>query len=58
MAGVSTRHFYRIVAKDRIRTIQIGRKVFILASDFAYWARNKKPTGIDSGSFATGNNVK
>ena len=37
MAGISTRHFRRIIEEERIRVVQIGRKHFILSSDFAYW---------------------
>ena len=37
MAGISTRHFRRIIAEERIRVVQIGRKHFILGSDFAHW---------------------
>ena len=37
MAGISTRHFRRIIAEERIRVVQIGRKNFILGSDFAHW---------------------
>ncbi len=43
MAGFSTRHFRRIIEEERIRVIQIGRKFFILASDFSHWEMSKKP---------------
>lgn len=42
IAGVTPRHFRRIVEEDGIRIIQIGRKSFILGSDFSDWARSKK----------------
>jgi hypothetical protein len=42
MAGFSARHFRRIVEQDGIPTIQIGRKSFILNSDFTDWVRAKK----------------
>ena len=37
MAGISTRHFHRIIEEERIRVVQIGRKHFILSSDFSHW---------------------
>ena len=51
MAGFSARHFRRIVEEDRIPTIQIGRKSFILNSDFTDWVRAKKLKGIQEDSF-------
>jgi excisionase family DNA binding protein len=41
LVGVTTRHFRRIVEEDGIRTIQIGRKCFILGTDFSDWARSR-----------------
>jgi excisionase family DNA binding protein len=40
-AGFSIRHFRRIVDEDKIPTIRIGRKFFILASDFEQWKSTK-----------------
>jgi hypothetical protein len=37
MAGFSVRHFRRIIEEERIRIVQIGRKFFILGSDFERW---------------------
>ena len=37
MAGFSVRHFRRIIEEERIRIVQIGRKYFILGSDFERW---------------------
>jgi excisionase family DNA binding protein len=42
MAGISRRHFFRIVRQDKIRTVQIGRKFFVSTTDFLAWARDKK----------------
>jgi excisionase family DNA binding protein len=42
MAGISRRHFFRIVRQDQIRTVQIGRKFFVPTNDFLAWARDKK----------------
>jgi excisionase family DNA binding protein len=41
MAGFSQRHFRRLISEDRIRVIQIGRKMFILSSDLSEWAKNR-----------------
>ena len=37
LAGFSVRHFRRIIEEERIRIVQIGRKFFILGSDFERW---------------------
>jgi hypothetical protein len=37
IAGFSARHFRRIIVEERFRVIQIGRKFFILASEFERW---------------------
>jgi len=44
LAGFSVRHFRRIIEDERMKIIQIGRKFFILGSDFERWlaARNLK----------------
>ena len=42
LAGFSIRHFRRIIEEDRIPIMQIGRKFFILASDFQQWRSNKQ----------------
>ena len=42
MAGFSLRHFRRIIEEERIRIVQIGRKFFIMGSDFERWQANKK----------------
>ena len=42
MAGFSVRHFRRIIEEERIRIVQIGRKFFIMGSDFERWQANKK----------------
>ena len=41
LAGFSVRHFRRIIEEERIRIVQIGRKFFILGSDFERWQANK-----------------
>lgn len=41
IAGFSIRHFRRIVEEDSIPTMRIGRKFFILASDFHDWQDRK-----------------
>ncbi len=42
LAGFSVRHFRRIIEDERIRIVQIGRKFFILGSDFARWQSTKR----------------
>jgi excisionase family DNA binding protein len=42
LAGFSVRHFRRIIEDERIRIVQIGRKFFILGSDFERWQASKK----------------
>ncbi len=42
LAGFSTRHFRRIVEEDKIPTMRIGRKFFILGSDFHHWKETKE----------------
>jgi hypothetical protein len=42
MAGFSVRHFRRIIEEERIRIVQIGRKFFIMGSDFERWQATKK----------------
>ena len=42
MAGFSVRHFRRIIEEERIRIVQIGRKFFIMGSDFERWQSGKK----------------
>ena len=42
LAGFSIRHFRRIIEEDRIRIIQIGRKFFILGTDFERWQATSK----------------
>jgi hypothetical protein len=44
LAGFSVRHFRRIVDEDEIPTMRIGRKAFILASDFQQWQSTKGVT--------------
>ena len=42
MAGFSVRHFRRIIEEERIRIVQIGRKFFIMGTDFERWQASKK----------------
>jgi len=37
MAGFSIRHFRRIIEKDDIPIMQIGRKFFIVTANFEEW---------------------
>ena len=37
LAGFSIRHFRRIIEENNIPTMRIGRKFFILGSDFQHW---------------------
>jgi len=37
LAGFSVRHFRRIIEDERMRIVQIGRKFFILGTDFERW---------------------
>lgn len=42
LAGFSVRHFRRIIEDERIRIVQIGRKFFIMGTDFERWQASKK----------------
>ena len=42
LAGFSVRHFRRIIEDERIRIVQIGRKFFILGTDFERWQAAKR----------------
>ena len=42
-AGFSLRHFRRVIEEDGLRVVPIGRRFFILRTDFDKWAENKKP---------------
>jgi len=42
LAGFSARHFRRIIEEERIRILQIGRKFFILGTDFERWQVTKQ----------------
>ena len=44
LAGFSIRHFRRIMEDDQIPSMRIGRKFFILASDFHHWQSTKGAT--------------
>ncbi len=37
LAGFSSRHFRRIIEEEKIRTMRIGGKFFVLGSDFNSW---------------------
>ena len=37
LAGFSIRHFRRIIEEDDIPIMQVGRKYFIVASNFQAW---------------------
>ena len=37
LAGFSSRHFRRIIEEEKIRTLRVGRKFFVLSSDFHNW---------------------
>jgi hypothetical protein len=37
LAGFSSRHFRRIIEEEKIRTMRVGRKFFVLGSDFHSW---------------------
>ena len=41
LAGFSIRYFRRIIEDDSIPTMRMGRKFFILASDFHNWQSTK-----------------
>lgn len=43
LAGLSIRHFRRIIEKEKIKIVAIGQKFFILGSDFEKWQKNRKP---------------
>ena len=40
-AGYPTRHFRKIIDEDRIPTLQIGSKQFILSQDLEAWKETK-----------------
>ncbi len=42
LAGFSVRHFRRIIEDERMRIVQIGRKFFILGTDFERWQTAQK----------------
>jgi hypothetical protein len=42
LAGFSVRHFRRIIEEEDIRIVQIGRKFFILGTDFERWQSTKR----------------
>ena len=46
LAGFSVRHFRRIIEEERIRIVQIGRKFFILGSDFERWQSTNRAKAI------------
>jgi hypothetical protein len=41
MVGLSAGDFRRMIGEDPVRVIQIGRTLFILTSDLAYWAEGR-----------------
>ena len=45
LAGLSIRHFRRVIEEDRVPIIQIKRKFFITGKDFSKWreARQVRP---------------
>lgn len=44
-AGFSVRHFRRIIEDEAIPTLRLGRKCFILASDFEEWKEARRDPG-------------
>lgn len=42
LAGFSVRHFRRIIEEERFRIVQIGRKFFILGSEFERWQQTRR----------------
>ena len=48
MAGFSIRHFRRIIEEDEIPIMQIGRKFFIVASNFEEWKSKQGQKRIGS----------
>ena len=45
-AGYSSRHFRRIMDEDRIPVVRIGRKFFIVSSDFEKWQETRGETRL------------
>ena len=41
LAGFSIRHFRRIIEEDDIPIMQVGRKYFIVASNFEAWKESQ-----------------
>ena len=48
LAGFSVRHFRRIIEEERIRIVQIGRKFFILGTDFEKWQATNRRNHVDT----------
>jgi len=46
-AGYSTRYFRKIIQEDRIPTVEIGRRNFILASDLEAWSSTHGEARLD-----------
>jgi len=47
LAGFSDPAFRRIMKKERIRIVQIGRKFFIMGADFERWQPSRKVKLLD-----------
>jgi len=43
LAGISVRHFRRIIEEETIPTLKINGKIFLLVKDFERWEQVKKP---------------
>jgi hypothetical protein len=42
LAGLSLRHFRRLMEEDRVPVVEIGRKFFILGRDFNRWEASRR----------------
>ena len=42
IAGFSVRHFRRIIEEEQMKIVQIGRKFFIMGTDFERWQAGKQ----------------
>ena len=46
-AGLSSRHFRRIIKNMNIRRIKIGRRFFVISADLQRWKAEKNSTATE-----------
>jgi hypothetical protein len=47
LAGFSARHFRRILKEKLVPRVKIGRRVFILGTDFERWQAERKASVVE-----------